>query len=82
MLMLATQLKQLKGLDTTWYYTTDFLAAIFTTLFAYNEKRDQVTQEDVQHLRDRMESWLDIMNEIGRLLGQFTLCILSLMHCC
>ncbi|KAK5122958.1 hypothetical protein LTR85_003523 [Meristemomyces frigidus] len=69
MLTAATHLKQLKSLDTTWYYATDFLAAIFTTLFAYTEKRDQVTQDTVQQLRQDMESWLDIMGEVGKLLG-------------
>jgi len=70
MLMAATQLKQLKSLDTTWYFTTNFLAAIFTTLFAYYEKRDQLTQDSVQRLRQDMDSWLDVMGDVGNLLGK------------
>ncbi|KAH9828484.1 Activator of stress 1 [Teratosphaeria destructans] len=69
MLHAAAQLKQLKSLDTTWYYGTDFLAAIFTTLFALTEKRDQMTSANLQQLRQDMDSWLEIMGEVGKLLG-------------
>ncbi|KAI7350878.1 hypothetical protein KC354_g12628 [Hortaea werneckii] len=69
MLTVALQLKRLKSLDTTWFYTTDFLAAIFTTLFAFYEKRESLTQEDVGKLRDDMEKWLEVMGEVGELLG-------------
>ncbi|KAI6878709.1 hypothetical protein KC355_g22299, partial [Hortaea werneckii] len=69
MLTVAVQLKRLKSLDTTWFYTTDFLAAIFTTLFAFYEKRESLTQEDVGKLRDDMEKWLEVMGEVGELLG-------------
>ncbi|KAF7191185.1 Transcriptional activator protein acu-15 [Pseudocercospora fuligena] len=65
----ATQLKTLKSLDTTWYYSTDFLAAIFTTLFAYTERRDQMTSQDLQRLRQDMDSWIDVMAEVSNLLG-------------
>jgi hypothetical protein len=69
MLTVATQLKQLKSLDTTWYYATDFLAAIFTTLFAYTEKRDHITSADLQRLTQDMDAWLDVMGDVGQLLG-------------
>lgn len=69
MLMAAIQLKQLKSLDTTWYYATGFLAAIFTTLFAYYEKRDSLTQENVQRLRQDMDQWLEVIGDVGNLLG-------------
>ncbi|KAI6884397.1 hypothetical protein KC360_g4276 [Hortaea werneckii] len=69
MLTVALQLKRLKSLDTTWFYTTDFLAAIFTTLFAFYEKRESLTQEDVGKLRGDMEKWLEVMGEVGELLG-------------
>ncbi|KAI7599680.1 hypothetical protein KC319_g22784, partial [Hortaea werneckii] len=69
MLTVALQLKRLKSLDTTWFYTTDFLAAIFTTLFAFYEKRESLAQEDVGKLRDDMEKWLEVMGEVGELLG-------------
>ncbi|KAK4628649.1 Transcriptional activator protein acu-15 [Fulvia fulva] len=65
----ATQLKELKSLDTTWYYGTDFLAAIFTTLFANTERRDQMDSTDLQRLKHDMDQWLDVMGEVGDLLG-------------
>ncbi|EME46852.1 hypothetical protein DOTSEDRAFT_70721 [Dothistroma septosporum NZE10] len=65
----ATQLKELKSLDTTWYYGTDFLAAIFTTLFASTERRDQMDSTDLQRLHQDMNQWLDVMGEVGDLLG-------------
>ncbi|CAK4034358.1 Activator of stress 1 [Lecanosticta acicola] len=65
----AVQLKTLKSLDTTWYYATDFLAAIFTTLFASTERREQMDSSDLQRLRHEMDQWLDVMGEVGTLLG-------------
>ena len=65
----AVQLKDLKSLDSTWYYSTDFLAAIFTTLFTHTERKDQMTSADLQRLRHDMDQWLDVMGEVGHLLG-------------
>lgn len=69
MLSIASQLKMLKSLDTTLYYNMDFLAAMFTTLFAYTERRDVITSSELQRLRDDMDLWLDIMGDVGSLLG-------------
>nr|POE62990.1 transcriptional activator protein acu-15 [Quercus suber] len=63
----ATQLKTLKSLDTTWFHSTIHVAAIFTTLFAHTEKRDQLTMDDVQQLRQEMDQWLDVMGTGPRL---------------
>ncbi|KXL44534.1 MAG: hypothetical protein FE78DRAFT_429001 [Acidomyces sp. 'richmondensis'] len=69
----AVQLKQLKSLDTTWYYATNFLAAIFTTLFAFTtEKKDQLSSSDLTRLRADMDSWLEVLGEVGSLLGSGT----------
>lgn len=69
----AVGLKDLKSLDTTWFYSTDFLAAMFTTLFAYTERRDQMTSQDLQKLRQDMESWIEVMGEVAFLLGESVL---------
>lgn len=69
MLSIASQMKILKSLDTTLYYNMDFLAAMFTTLFAYTERRDVITATELQRLRDDMDLWLDIMGDVGSLLG-------------
>lgn len=71
LLQAAVQVKNLKSLDTTWYYATDFLAAIFTTLFAHTERRDQMTSQDLQRLRRDMETWIQVMSEAASLLGEY-----------
>jgi hypothetical protein len=70
LLVAATHCKELKSLDTTWYSTTNYLAAIFTTLFAYNERRDQITSTELQKLRQDMDSWMDVIKEVSILLGK------------
>lgn len=70
LLTAATQLKELKSLDTTWYSTTNFLAAIFTTLFAFNERRDQITSAELQKLRQDMDAWMEVIKEASVLLGK------------
>ncbi|SMR43511.1 unnamed protein product [Zymoseptoria tritici ST99CH_3D1] len=65
----ATQLKDRKSLDTTWYSSVNFLAAIFTTLFAYTERRDTITSSDLTRLRQDMDQWLAVFAEVGALLG-------------
>jgi len=69
LLQIGLEMKELKSLDTTWFNTTIFLAAIFTTLFAYLERRDQITSAEFTNLRNSMDSWLDIMADVGQLLG-------------
>ena len=69
MLSAALRLKALKSLDTTWYYTADYLAAIFTTLFAFSQRQDQMTSAESQQLRQDMDAWLGVMGDIGSLLG-------------
>ncbi|KAM0720364.1 hypothetical protein Q7P37_004500 [Cladosporium fusiforme] len=69
MLSIATKLKVLNGLDTTVYWNMDFLASMFTMLFAYTERRDTLTMADLQRLRGSMKGWLDVMGFVGVLLG-------------
>ena len=69
----ASRLHALKSLDTTWYFATDYLAAIFTTLFACTQRQDQMTSADLQQLRQEMDEWLGIMVAVGSMLGMYTL---------
>ncbi|GAB7363256.1 hypothetical protein MBLNU230_g3538t1 [Neophaeotheca triangularis] len=69
MLASAVTVRQFKSLDTTWYMATTFLAAIFTTLFAYTERQDTVTSSELSKLKTDMDSWLEIIGEVGVLLG-------------
>lgn len=69
MLEVTEKLKALNSLDTTWYSATDYLAAIFTTLFACNERQAHMTTQNLQQLRRDMDRWLDVMGDVGKLLG-------------
>lgn len=69
LLEVASQLKMFKSLDTTWDYSTGFLAAIFTTLFAMTERRKTLTHKELTKLRHDMDLWLEIMGDVGQLLG-------------
>jgi hypothetical protein len=69
MLSIATQLKVLNSLDSTLYWNMDFLASMFTMLFAYTERRDRLNMTDLHRLRHAMKGWLDVMGFVGNLLG-------------
>lgn len=69
LLDIAGQIRDLKSLDTTWFNTTTFIAAIFTTLFAHTERQNDITSAELTTLREEMDRWLDIMGDIGQLLG-------------
>lgn len=71
LLVVVRQLQKLKSLDTTWYNTSVFVMAITTTLFAQWERRNEITSADLAALREEMDMWLDIMGDVGCLLGRF-----------
>jgi hypothetical protein len=70
MLNVVVQLQKLKSLDTTWYNTSVYVMAITITLFAAWEKRDRTTAAELATLRAEIDTWLDIMGEMGALLGK------------
>ena len=63
------QARAAKILDTTWHNATTFIAAIFTLLFGYWDRRNQISTEELLELKNRMNLCLDILGEIGRMLG-------------
>ncbi|KAL3425283.1 hypothetical protein PVAG01_02074 [Phlyctema vagabunda] len=69
MLKVVKQLQKLKSLDTTWYSSTVYVMAITTTLFNQWEKRGETSAADLAELKEEMDSWLDVMGDIGALLG-------------
>ena len=73
MLETATALKNIMGLDSTWYYTSNFLAAMFTTLFAWTQRQETVEQTELDQLRADMDAWLEVMEDAGQLLGKLNL---------
>jgi Fungal specific transcription factor domain len=70
MLDVVIQLQKLKSLDTTWYNTSVYVMAITLTLFAQWEKRFETTAAELAALRSEMDTWLDIMGDVGALLGE------------
>lgn len=69
LLHVAQSMRALKALDTTWLNATVWLAAMFVTLFVYNQRKDQITSVDLTALKDNMDAWLDIIGDIGQLMG-------------
>ena len=72
MLGVVRQLQKFKSLDTTWYNTAIYVMAITTTLFAQWDKRNEISAADLAALREEMDIWLDIMADVGSLLGKLT----------
>jgi len=54
-------------LDTTWYATTVPLLATSTILFSIWEKRDIVTQREINRVKNDMDLAIDLMGEYGKL---------------
>ncbi|KAK4233768.1 fungal-specific transcription factor domain-containing protein [Achaetomium macrosporum] len=62
-------LLKMKSLDTTWYQLAVYVAAIFSSLVAHWQRRYDITPFEVAALREDMALWLEIIGEIGKLLG-------------
>ena len=71
LLLVVQQLHALKSLDIPWINVTVFLACIFTTLFIYDQRQDDITQDELQKLEKDMAVWLHIFKDVGRMLGAF-----------
>ncbi len=69
MLQTVNKLRNLKSLDTTWLSCTVYLAAIFTTLFVYSQRKDELTSSQMISLKTDMELWLEVMGDVGIMLG-------------
>jgi len=71
-------------LDTTWYGATVQLLATLTILFSVWHKRDSVKSEEVKQVKKDMDLCMDIMGDLGSLLGRFIVkvceAILTLHH--
>lgn len=74
MLGIVHKLQKYKCLDTTWYNAAVYIMALTTTLFTQWNKRGDTSIADLAALKDDMDVWLDIMGEVGNLLGKLTCC--------
>ena len=64
-LRVVADLWKYRSLDYTWLNFTTYLAAIFTTLYIYSQRKDQITSSDVIKLKQDMELWLRILGDLG-----------------
>jgi len=67
---LQHQIRNIRCLDGTWGNAVAFIAAIFTLLFVYWERRDQITSVDLARLRAEMGQSLDVIGDVGKMLGK------------
>ncbi len=65
----VAQLHELIVLDITWNGTIIHIAAMFTLLFVYWERRDQITPSDLHKLKAELIICLDIIGYVSQLLG-------------
>ncbi|KAM7202240.1 transcriptional activator protein acu-15 [Rhypophila sp. PSN 637] len=72
LLKIVGELLRMKSLDTTWYQLAVYVAAIFSTLVAQWERRSTISAHQLNTLRAEMMLWLEVIGEIGRLLGTGT----------
>lgn len=66
------EIRKYKSLDVPWINCTVYLAAIFTTLFVYSQRKDDMTSSDLTKLKQEMDMWLLIIDECGKILGWLT----------
>lgn len=64
------ELRKHNSLDTPWINSVVYIAAIFTTLYIYHQRRDSSSSEDLSNLTNQMTLWLDVMGECGGLIGK------------
>ena len=80
LLKVVGELLRMKSLDTTWYQLAVYVAAIFSTLVAHWERRYSISVYEVTALRGDMVMWLEVIAEIGRLLGKCPKFVLGVEH--
>ncbi|KAF5020939.1 hypothetical protein F66182_7020 [Fusarium sp. NRRL 66182] len=69
MLQCYLEIQKCKCLDTTWAQTSMYTAGAFTMLVAMWERRFETTPETVATLREEMDGWVGILEEVGSLIG-------------
>jgi hypothetical protein len=80
-LAVLVELRDAKSLDIPWYTVTVFLAAIFTALFAEDQRQEDITEGELNKLQSEMEVCLGILQVIGFALGKFVMPISSPFKC-
>ena len=63
-------LLQYKSLDTNWQTNVTYVLALSTVLYGHWVRKDQISMSDLQALRNDMNGWLKVMEEVGLLIGE------------
>ena len=66
---IVSELKDRKSNDTSWLSASTYIAAIFTLLFAYWHRRDQLTQQDISKLQTDLDACYGALEDVGIPLG-------------
>jgi hypothetical protein len=80
MLQCQLEIQKCKCLDTTWYQTSMYTAGVFTMLAAMWERRFETTPEAIATLREEMNGWVGILEEVSSLLGKFQKLVSIYVH--
>ena len=70
LLTVVSEMQKLHATDVPWINITVFLAAIFTTLFIYEQRTEEISVQELQKLESDMSLWLVNLQEIGLILGK------------
>lgn len=65
----TAELLATKSLDSTWTQVLIYTAALFTSLFAYWERRNSISMHDLQRLKQDVDVGLNILASMGQALG-------------
>lgn len=65
----VAQLHELNALDFSWNGTNTHIAAMFTLLFVYWERRDQISAAELHKLKAELGICLDIIGFVSQILG-------------
>ena len=70
MLRTAMTIKELHVTSGTWDNCAAYLLAMQTTIYGHSHFRAELTQDKMRKLKADMDSWLEILGEVGRLVGK------------
>lgn len=72
MLANVKEMRKSRSLDIPWINTVVYIAAIFTTLFIFSQRRDRMTSANMTKLSNDMNEWVDVLGDCGQLLGRYS----------
>ena len=62
-------LNEAKAVDCQWVNISLLLAFLFTLLYLYDQKQNELTYADVDKLRADLDAWHTILGDLGTMQG-------------